>query len=267
MKFRVALAQTNPVLFDKEANLKIAEQYIRQASLTHVDFVVFPECHLSGYYLEDRVGEMAEPLRGVCMSRLAEMARMHNIAVMMGFVESNPSGGKPFDSLGVITRRGEMVGVYRKIHLYNQEKDWFTAGTGVRVFPTDYAPVGVLICYDVEFPEGPRILALRGAQWIVVSTATMLPNQHSYRVFQMARALENRLWIVSVNRVGNEGPFKFFGQSGVCDPTGQLVLQAGDGEGLFVVEIDLDANISAKKADTDYLADRKPEAYGDLVKT
>ncbi len=266
MKFKVALAQTEPRLFDKEFNLEKAEQLIRQAALEEAAAIVFPELHLTGYLVGERAAEMAEPVDGPSVKRVAELSLSHHIMVFMGFVEQNASGGKPYDSVFITGSQGEILGVYQKMHLYSLEKGWFSPGEKPLVFQSRLGRVGPLICYDVEFPEAARMLALRGAQWLAVSTANMKPNEHLYDVVVQSRALENRVWLASANRVGREGPFEFFGRSAVSDPCGNIVAQAGGEECLLTFDIDFDQIETARRVDTDYLMDRRPGLYADLVK-
>jgi predicted amidohydrolase len=121
-------------------------------------------------------------------------------------------------------------------------------------------PTGILICYDLEFPEIARELALRGAQWITVCTGNMIPNQHLQEVYIQARAAENRVWVALANRVGQEGEIAFFGESGLADPWGKLATKAKDKETLLIAEIDLESANQAR-LNADYLADRRPHLY------
>jgi predicted amidohydrolase len=266
MKFKVALAQTHPVLFDKGANLQKAEQFIRQAALEKSDIAVFPELHLTGYSLAEHAVEIAEPLDGPSIKLVADMARANRVSVIMGFAEQNGHNGKPFETEVFINREGVILGAYRKMHLWGGESNWFSPGSEPCAIQSDIGLMGMLICYDIEFPETPRILAIRGAQWFAVMTAIMKPYQNLYDTYLKARALENRAWVIEVNRVGKENEIEFFGRSGVCDPFGNIVVQANEEECLIFAEVDLDLNEAAKKADTDYLSDRRPELYFDITK-
>jgi predicted amidohydrolase len=120
--------------------------------------------------------------------------------------------------------------------------------------------VGLLICYDLEFPEAVRELALRGAQWVATCTGNMVPNQHLQEVYAQARAAENRLWVALANRIGREGELTFFGGSALADPYGELIAQAGEAETLLIADIDL-ARADQARSNADYLVDRKPQLY------
>jgi predicted amidohydrolase len=266
MKFKVALAQTEPRLFDKAFNLEKAEHFIHQAALADAAVAVFPELHLTGYLVGEHAQELAELVDGPSVKRVAEMSRANHIGVIMGFVEQNANGGKPYDSVFITSAHGEILGSYRKMHLYRLEKECFLPGDEPQVLRSNTGRFGALICYDVEFPEAARLLALRGAQWLAVSTANMRPNEHLYDVVAQSRALENRVWLASANRVGGEETLEFFGRSAVSDPYGNIVAQAGSEECLLTIEIDLGRIDAARSIDTDYLADRRPALYTDLVK-
>lgn len=262
-KFKVALAQTQPALFDKDANLQKASAYIQQAAQAGASVVIFPELFLTGYMLAGRTQEMAEPLSGPSLERVTELARTNRIAVQMGFAELDPSDHKVYDSAFWISKSGKLEGCYRKTHLYGPENGWFSRGSIPACFETELGRVGVLICYDLEFPEPPRLLALNGAQWLAVSTANMKPNEHLQEIFIQSRASENRVWVAVCNRVGVEESVDFFGGSAVSSPFGEMIVQAGQTETLLLAEMDL-SSAGQARLNADYLADRRPELYRGL---
>jgi predicted amidohydrolase len=262
---RVSLAQANPVLHDRSANLEKAEQYMRMAAGEGAELILFPELFLTGYTLGDKAFALATAPNEPPISRLLALSKSHHLTVMMGYVELDPRTHKVYDSLLISDRSGELIGSYRKIHLYGEEKKWVSAGTNPCVFDFGLGRIGPMICYDLEFPEMARVLALKGAQWLAISTGNMLPNQHMQEIYAQARALENRCTVVLCNRVGKEGKLTFFGNSIVVDPFGRIVAKSGSEETLLTVEIDLSLNIQAIQADTDYFRDRQPAAYGDLT--
>jgi predicted amidohydrolase len=258
--FSVALAQAEPRLFSKEENLSRAEMLIRQAGSLGAGAVIFPELFLTGYSLQERAVELAETLDGPSVKRIADAAARSRIAVFMGYPERTADDGPVYDSVFAVNAAGRVCGSYRKIHLFQDENRWFLPGDQPCVLDVGLGPVGLLICYDLEFPEAARQLALQGAAWIAVSTGNMLPNQHQQEVYVQARAAENRCWVALANRVGREGDLTFFGGSAVADPFGELAVQAGDGETLLLAQIDL-ARADQARLNADYLADRKPAVY------
>lgn len=263
-QFRIALAQLEPHLFDKVSNLAKAEQYIHRAALQEADVILFPELFLTGYSLGKRAVEMAETPDGPSVRHVVDLARRHSIAVVMGYAELSLDGGHAYDASFAVNAQGRLTGIYHKTHLFQKETDWFIPGEGPCVADFGLGPAGLLICYDLEFPEAARDLALRGAKWIAVCTGNMLPNQHLQEIIVQTRGAENRMWVALANRVGHEGEHIFFGGSAIADPFGNLEVQAGQGETLLFVDIDLNRSDQAR-LNADYLADRRPELYGTLL--
>ena len=259
-RFRVALAQLEPMLFDKERNLAKAEEAIHLAASRDAAAILFPELYLTGYSLGERTIEMAETNDGPSVRHVAELAGLHHIAVLMGYAELNPNGRQAYDAVFVVNPEGQITGSYRKIHLFNAEKKWFLPGDQPTVIDFGLGSVGLLICYDLEFPEAVRDLALRGAQWIATCTGNMKPNMHTQDIFIQSRAAENRLWVAVANRVGREADLEFFGGSAVADPSGVLIVQADEHETILFADVDLRRAAQAR-LNADYLADRRPDIY------
>ena len=259
-QFTIALAQLEPTLFDKENNLAKAEQAICLASDKGAAAILFPELFLTGYRLAERAVEMAESRNGPSAMRVAELAKARHIAVLMGYPELSTDGQQAYDAVLVADAQGQIVGSYQKTHLFHNETGWFKPGDQPLVIDFGLGPVGILICYDLEFPEAVRELALRGARWIATSTGNMHPNQHLQEIFVQSRALENHLWVAVANRVGREANLEFFGGSAVADPAGVLTAQAEEKETILFADIDLRKAEKARQ-NADYLADRRPDLY------
>jgi len=259
-KFQVALAQLKPLLFDKDFNLAKAKKHINLAATRGASAIIFPELYLTGYSLGKRTVEMAETIDGPSIRCIVALAKQYKIAVLMGFPELNPQNNHIYDSMFIVDEKGHFCGSYRKTHLFQTEKIWFHPGMNFSVIDFGLGPTGLLICYDLEFPEAARTLALNGAKWIATSTGNMVPNQHLQEINVQARAAENRLWVAVANRVGQEGNLSFFGGSAVADPYGNLIAQSKDGEELLFVDIDL-ARATKARLNADYLVDRRPEIY------
>ena len=217
-QFRVALAQLAPKLLDKESNLVKAENYIRQAASQHAAAILFPELYLTGYSLGKPAFEIAETIEGPSVRRVAEMAARSGIAIVMGFAELAPDGKHAYDACFAVNAHGQLSGCYRKTHLFQAENGWFLPGEAACVIDFGLGSTGMLICYDLEFPEAARDLALRGAQWIVTCTGNMTPNQHLQEIMVQTRAAENRLWVALANRVGSEGEFNLLWMQRGCRP-------------------------------------------------
>jgi len=259
-QFRIALAQLEPKLFDKEHNLEKAAQAIRQAADNGAAAILFPELFLTGYSLGERAVEMAETIDGPSAGRVAELAKSQHIAVLMGYAERSPDGRQAFDAVFVANAQGRISGSYYKTHLFQAEKGRFIPGDHMMVMDFGLGPAGILICYDLEFPEAVRELALQGARWVATCTGNMIPNQHLQEVFIQSRAAENHLWVAVANRVGREADLDFFGGSAVADPGGVLIVRANDQETILFADIDL-RRAEQARLNADYLADRRPKIY------
>lgn len=269
---------------DVPSNIGLVEKVAQAASSHLVDLIIFNELFLTGYSVGDDLVRLAEPQDGPSSKRIAEIARRNNVAIVYGYSE-RADEGTIYNSALFIDRLGYIAANYRKIHLWGEmEHSYFTPGK-------DWAPlvtingvnVGVLICYDVEFPEATRILALRGADIIAVPTAiASLGNINS--VVVPARALENGIFVCYVNRRGKEdNGVEFHGGSTIAGPNGEIIAMMDSdrmpntdivtslsdiaGQPLVMAKLRLEhpPYISYKERNP-YLTDRRPECYGDLAK-
>ena len=258
---------------DNETNVDRMIQWLDDERTASAKLVVYPECAVTGYCFESKSEAMfvAEPVSGPSTTKLLAAAKQHNKFLAYGMLESD--GDKLYNSCLLIGPSG-IVGVYRKIHLPFLGVDRFVdAGTDpMAVFEIGGLRVGIHICYDASFPEATRVLALKGADLIILPTnwppgadtfAEYLPN---------ARALENHVYFMAVNRVGEERGFRFIGTSKFCLPTGRAP-SFGDGESECVVSGTVQPHIVRNKRLVrvpgkhliDRFADRRPEQYGLLA--
>ena len=204
---------------------------------TDLDLIAFPELYLSGYDLEaaSRVAIEAddEPIRN-----LRELARATGTALVVGFAERRRE--RLFNSLALIDERGELAGVYRKTHLFGPEEGVFDAGDELVVTELAGLRVGALICFDMEFPETARSLARAGAQLLVTASANMEPYFEDHLIASQARALDNRLPHLYVNRCGEQIGLRFVGGTRALRTDGSVSASAASrGEELLTVEVEL----------------------------
>lgn len=260
--FKLAMAQAEAVRYEKDANLAKAEELMARASSHGAQAILFPELFLTGYTVWDRVAELAESLEGPSIRRLADLAGRFRLAVVCGFPERRP-GFRPYNSACVIGPDGTVVGAYRKTHLFDREPEFFSPGETLPVFDTPFGPVGVAICYDLEFPEVPRILALRGARIVLNPTANMEPYAEYQVVYLRARAMENAIHVAAANTVGDDGVYRYFGQSAAVDPQGRVLCRAGGAEELLVADVDFGAR--PRQESLEYLRRRRPDLYRALA--
>jgi predicted amidohydrolase len=257
---RVALAQLACVEGDTAANAAAARRAIDEAAGSAADFVILPELHLTGFVGRRELPAVAEPWPGAALDALVRHAAAQGLGLCTSFVEAGP-GDRPFNTAVLCDREGRIIAGYHKSHLFDAERSLYEPG-GELVPPVDAGGVrtGVLVCYDIEFPEAARQLGLAGAQCLFVPSANMAPWGERHRLFCRARALENHLFVAYCNRCG-EGPgLHYVGGSTIVDPMGRILCDAGDTEA--VVYADLDTAVIAESARTfDYLRERRPELY------
>jgi len=234
------------------------------------DLVVLPELAFSGYYFRDRaeVKALAEDAAdSPTLSTLAALCRERRFHLVAGFAEKRRD--KCFNSAALIGPDG-LLHVYRKLHLFNDEKDWFDPGdTPPTVQQVNGARVGVMICFDWIFPEVARSLALQGAD--IVCHPSNLVLGHCQQAMR-TRCIENRVFAITANRFGVDtrphGRLKFTGRSQIVDPCGGVAAQA-PAQRLSLQVIDIDLSTARNKQITrtnDVLGDRRPEHYSTLVR-
>ncbi len=258
--------------FDKETNLSRAEALVGIAAGKGARIVCLPQLFNTfwfPYTIDDRHFDLAESEDGPTITRLRRMARDMGIVVISPVFERDGEGY--YNTAFVIGVDGEILGKYRKIHVPQiplwEERTYFRAGNlGFPVFKTPFARIGVQICWDVFFPEGFRILALKGAEIIFVPTASAFI--HSHRKWERAisaAAHTNGLFIFRVNRVGREVRQEFYGRSFCVRPDGDLIdMPSGQSEGIILADIDL-GEINAVRNEWVFLKDRRPEEYGEIL--
>ncbi len=236
---KAAFFQFSPVFGDIRGNVGKAVQTL--AALT-ADLVVLPELFNTGYQFASReeVEKLSEEVpSGFTTRSLADLSRKKAFYIVAGLAERD--GDNIYNS-AVLTGPDGFIGVYRKTHLYFEEKLWFTQGdTGFKVWDTPIGRIGIMICFDWFFPESARTLALKGAQIIAHPSNLVLPYCPDAMV---TRCLENRIFAVTANRTGNEErggrePLRFIGSSEIVSPSGQILLRASaEKEELGRAEID-----------------------------
>jgi len=243
-RVRVAAVQMQCVLGDKAANLEQAGMLLDGLD-ERVDVACLPELFNVGYNL-DALGEALFDLGesipdGETTQYLLALARRLDMAVVAGVVEQAPGvTGVLYDTSVLINRRGELVGSYRKSHLYPAEYHFFRAGDSLPVFELDGLRVGVATCFEAAFPPIFSSLALQGAQIVLNPSAVPVGYGHLQDVRTRARAQDNQFFVIAVNHVGDEGGVVYCGRSQVADPRGEvLAMAADDAAEVVVAEVDL----------------------------
>ena len=260
--FTACVVQPASRPYDKAGNLDRALAWMDEAAAKGASLIVFPEMYLTGYLIKDRLAELTEPLPdGPAVTALREKARQLSMAVIMGMPVADPDTGKPRNAMVMIDRDGSIPHTAAKTHMFGGEEKMFTCGEEIRAFDTSFGRMGILVCYDGEFPETARTLALDGARLIVMCAANMTPYEDYHPVYMRARAMENCAYTLYCNYVGTEKRFRYCGQSGAWHPTGRVLFQTDtEQEGLFYAEIDWKDTTSPDEF-LNYLNHRRPELY------
>jgi predicted amidohydrolase len=245
----MVLAQLSPRLRETEVNIETISRIVTEHP--EADLVVLPELFLSGYTLS-HIDELAVHLDGPELKSVADIARGNSTALIFGAPE-RVSGGVANSAI-CIQEDGSIVAVYRKVQLYGgEESDTFVAGDELLIVELCGLKIGLMICFDVEFPEVARSLARAGAELLVTISANMEPFGNDHSVFVLARALENGLPHVYVNQIGSAENLTLVGGSTVVSPDGETYAQANSsGEEILSVKLLLPAKSNLRE---DYLSE------------
>lgn len=253
---RIAALQMRAVTGDVDANLARIDAAARDAAAGSARLLIAPELAVTGYGADAAFETLACAAGGLVPERLAAIARKYAIAIVAGFAETED--GAIYNS-AFFTEGGHGHAVYRKSHLYGDyERRWFEPAAPASVVVTlDGLRLGMLICYDVEFPENVRRLAKAGADLVVVPTALPKGAAGSFIADRMiqVRAFENQLFVAYVNHCGSDERFTYAGLSRIAAPDGTLLAEApADGEALLFADIKPE-DFAQSKAENTYLAD------------
>ncbi|MEW2621851.1 carbon-nitrogen hydrolase family protein [Streptomyces sp. NPDC048106] len=261
---RTALLQSSGHPGSVAENLTVLDEAAGRAAAAGAVLLTAPEMFLTGYAIGDAVGRLAEPADGASAAAIAAIATRHGLAIAYGYPERD--GDTVHNSAQLISADGTRLANYRKTHLFGPfERDHFTPGERQLVqAEVNGLTVGLLICYDVEFPENVRAHALAGTDLLLVPTAQMHPYQFVAESMIPVRAFENQMYVAYVNRVGREGEFEFVGLSVLAGPDGVARARAGRAGQLVFADAD-PAFLAASREANPYLRDRRPGLYGSLV--
>lgn len=269
---RIVCHQLAPRLGDLAGNVELTCGAIGEAVAAGADIIVLPELATSGYVFgsAEEVAAVAIDADADVLASWARALGGSGAVVIGGFAERGADGAI-YNSAAVLDGDG-LLGVYRKCHLWDQEKRWFAAGSDPpAVFETRHGRIGVLVCYDLEFPEMPRTLALAGAELIAVPTNWPLVERPAGErapevTIAMASARGNRVFMACCDRCGEERGQAWNEGTAIVDADGWVLAAAGPGVGSAIADVDL-ARARDKRYTglADAFADRRPELYGAVV--
>ena len=267
---------------DKEENLAKAISKIRESALKGVQIICLQELFTSLYFCNAEDHDnflLAESIPGPSTHILGNLAKELNIVIIASLFEKRTKGIF-HNATAVLDADGTYLGKYRKMHIPDDpgfyEKFYFTPGDlGYKVFKTQYATIGVLICWDQWYPEAARITSLMGAEILFYPTAigwadtqdegTNAEQYSAWQTIQRSHAIANGVHVVSVNRVGSEAGVKFWGGSFIANPFGTVISQAThENEEVIVQEIDL-SKTDSYRTHWPFLRDRRIDSYGPIM--
>jgi 5-aminopentanamidase len=268
---RVAVAQLEPKLAEKDRNLEACLSRLEEAKAAGAELLVLPECAIPGYMFESAEEALpyAEEIPGPASETLEHECRRLGMHAVCGLLERE---GDALHNAAVLVGPDGLIGTYRKTHLPFLGVDRFVVpGDELPVYDTPLGRIGVEICYDLRFPEVTRTLALKGADLVAHPTNFPMAAKVQTELITVARAAENRIYLLTANRVGKERRGEFCGWSQIVDPYGTRLAEAGETEeALLVADVDVE-----KARDKDYVipgeyelylfGHRRPELYGSLV--
>jgi len=216
------------------------------------DLLLCPELFLTGYNIGPAaIAELAETRSGRAASIIGRIARDAGMAIVCGFPERD--GSRIYNAALVVDDKGDVLACHRKLYLPNAyEREAFTPGDRFTLFDCGGVQVGVLICFDVEFPEAVRGLAMRGAELVIVPTALKVEWAWLATSLTQIRAFENGVYLAYANHAGTEGDWSYCGSSCIVGPDGQDRARAGSGEEVITAEIDR-ADIAKARQTLPYL--------------
>ena len=270
---RVAAVQMEPRIGEVDANLKVILALFRQATAAGARLVIFPECALTGYGFEtkDEAMPYAEPIPGLSTREMSSACAETGAYAIYGLLERD---GDRLFNVSVLVGPEGVIGTYRKVHLPFLGVDRFvTPGDRpFEVLEVDGLRVGMHICYDGSFPESGRVLTLLGADVLVLPTNWPIQSLTTAEHLPATRAIENVVYVMAVDRVGEERGCLFAGRSSIAGPGGEILAKAGpDSEEILYAEVDPALARRKRlvrvpgKYEIDRIADRRPGFYGPLV--
>lgn len=258
-KVIVSSIQMDCVLYDRDANLKHAEELIADAIWKGSTLIVLPELFNTGYRVEDRDRELAEPIPGFTTQWMSDLARKHGVYLAAAIIEAGDDGVL-YDTAVLVGPEG-YIGKQRKMHLWGDEEKRFGRGDAIEVFRLPFATVSLLICYEIGFPEMARVQVQKGAVILIYPSAFGSARYYAWDTASRSRALENGAFVVACNRCGQERDSPFGGLSRVVAPDTTILASAGNqGEAVVCAELDLD-QVEKMRSTIPYLRDLHDKLY------
>ncbi len=263
----IACVQMQVELNEMEGNLVKMSEWIEQIAMAQkVDLIVFPELATTGYECGVRFTDFAQRVPGPTVNLVAQRASEFGVHVAFGLPSKEKVESILYNSAVVVGPDGDLVGEYRKVHLKGEEKLAFRNGIKFPVLEAGFGNLGLLIGWDLAFPEAARTYALDGVDLLVVCANWEQPNAEEWRTYLMSRALENSLFVAAANRIGQDATLSFCGETMIAGPRGQIIAQVDEEiEGYALARIDLD-EVRRHREELQTIQSRQPAAYRAIVR-
>jgi predicted amidohydrolase len=266
MKVNVTCVQMEPQLFHVNENLDKMIYNIKKimSDKPETNLIVFPELITTGYECGEEFQKLAETVPdGESIKRIGACAKEYGVNIVYGFPERDfVLTDILFNSTVFIDSDGIVAGVYRKVHLFGSEKNFFRPGCEYPIINTAIGKIGLMICWDTAFPEVARAYALQGAELLVISTNWEKPYEADWDLVTKARAFDNMIYIAAANRVGEDTTLGFFGHSKIISPLGMPIQELNeDVEGYISAQIDYELPLKLKAEYYTLFKDRRPDTY------
>jgi predicted amidohydrolase len=268
-KVTIALGQISCQVGNKRRNLKTIEKKAKQAKKIGAELIAFPELSLTGYTVRDRAYELAELVpKGNSVREIEQIAKTQDIHMVFGVIERSAKTGAVLHNSAVLIAPKGYVGKYQKMYLPThsvfEEKRYFRPGYQADVFDTEVGKIGMIICYDIYFPEITRLICLKGANLIICISASPSVRKGFFETLTAARAIENGVFLAYVNLAGIEDGLQFWGGSRIIAPSGSIISQAKyDVDDLIHATIDY-SDMNRVRAWIPTLRDLRPEIFTSL---
>ena len=262
---KVAIVSMRPKIADKKANLKKMQKYIEN---NKADFFVFGEITLTGYRIKDEMRNLAEKKNGPSIKYMKKIAEKNKCYIVFGMPLYDEKVEGIIHNAAILVHPNGKVDIYKKWFLPTfgpfEEKIFFDEGETTPIFKTKFGKIGLIVCYDIFFPELCRAYSMQGADIIICLSATPSVNRKYFETLIPARAVENTVFFIYVNIVGTQEDLVFWGGAQIYDPFGNLVKKLPYyKETIGICEIDL-KTIKQARANRPVIRDIRPQIYQDL---
>lgn len=248
---KIGVCQIKVIEGQIEKNILHIENTIKLHVDENLDLICFPELCISGYdfnVVKEKYDEK---------SLFAMMANKYNIKILAGV--SSFESDKFYDEVCIWDENGNLIFEYRKIHLWGEERRFFESGEDINIIDINGLKIGVLICSDLGFSEVAKIMAVKGCEIVIVPSAWHSPYEDLFKLMARARAAENQMYVITVNRAA--GDMDFCGNSCCCDPSGDIIEESDAvSEDFFEVRVDI-SKVSEKRNEIPWLKMRLPDIY------